>query len=114
MKLYEFEDIDRDAIRLTGIISQMLSRIEDTGFKKEYNLKSLLNTLSERGYDIDREEFLDMIKNPPLKNIIANIKGDRVIFRGAEEETDDSLAVDKDETSGTLEKMAKRAEKKRS
>lgn len=98
---------------LTGIISQILSRIEDTGFKKEYSLKSLLNTLSEKGYDIDREEFMDMIKNPPLKNIIANVKGNTVVFKGAEQETDDSLAVDQDETSDTLEKMAKRAEKKR-
>ena len=55
-----------------------------------------------------------MIKNPPLKNIIANVQGDRVVFKGEEQETDDNLAVDQDETSDTLEKMAKRAEKKRS
>lgn len=114
MKLYEFDDIDRDAIRITGIVSQLLSRIKDTDFKGKYSLKSLLNTLSEKGYDIDRGEFLDMIKNPPLKNIIANVQGDRVVFKGEEQETDDNLAVDQDETSDTLEKMAKRAEKKRS
>ncbi len=112
MKLYEFETNDHDAIMLTGIVSQILSRINDTGFKKEYSLDSLLNTFSDKGYDIDREEFLDMIKNPPLKNLISNVKGDKVVFKGEEESTDDSEAVDMDQTSDTLEKMAKRASKK--
>ena len=112
MKLYEFDDNNHDAIMLTGIVSQILSRINDTGFKKEYSLDSLLNTFADKGYDIDREEFLDMIKNPPLKNLISNVKGDNVVFKGEEESTDDSEAVDVDQTSDTLEKMAKRAAKK--
>lgn len=112
MKLYEFVADDHDALMLTGIISQILSRIVDTGFKKEYSLTSLLNTLSKKGYTIDREEFIEMISNPPLKNLIANIKGDNIIFKGEVDQQDDSESLDTDETSDTLEKMAKRAAKK--
>lgn len=110
MKLYELDNLDHDSILLTGIVSQILNRIKDTGFDKEYKLDSLLNILSDRGLDIDREEFIDMIKNPPLKNLITNIKGDKIIFKGQDSESD-SLNMKPDETSGTLEKMAKRASK---
>lgn len=113
VKLYEFESDDHDSIVLTGIVSQIFNRIKDTGFDKEYRLDSLLNTLADRGLDIDREEFIEMIQNPPLKNLISNVKGDMVVFKGQDNDDDmESLAMEPDETTDTLKKMARRASKK--
>jgi hypothetical protein len=52
-----------------------------------------------------------MAANPPLNNTIASIKGDGVTFIGQRKDTND--AVKPDQSTATLEKMAKRAEKKR-
>lgn len=112
MLLHEFEVDNRDMILLTGVISQILNRIEDTGFDRKYSLKSMLNTLSERGLDIDREQFISMIKKQPLSNLISNVKGDTVVFKGEESDEDDE-AMAPDDTTDTLEKMAKKAAKKR-
>ena len=54
-----------------------------------------------------------MIEKEPLKNLIANIKGDKVIFKGDEDTGEDDSAVEPDDTTGTLKKMADRATKKR-
>lgn len=111
MLLYEFVEDNTDMIVLTGVVSQIYNRIKDTGFDKKYSLDALLNTLSDRGIDLDREKFIEMVKHQPLKNLIANVEGDSVVFKG--ESSEDSENVDMDDTTGTLEKMAKRAEKKR-
>lgn len=111
MLLYEFVEDNTDMIVLSGVVSQIHNRIKDTGFDKKYSLESLLNTLSDRGIDLDREKFIELIKHQPLKNMIANVQGDNVIFKG--EGSEDSENIDIDSTTGTLEKMAKRAEKKR-
>jgi hypothetical protein len=111
VKLYEFDAADHDMIVLTGVVSQLYNRIKDTGFDKEYSLRALLSKLSERGLDIDREEFIDMIKNPPLKNLISDIRGNKVIFKGQSDSTDSEIEAP-DASTDTLEKMAKRASKK--
>lgn len=111
MLLYEFVEDNTDMILLTGIVSQIYNRIVDTGFDKKYSLDALLNTLSDRGIDLDRDKFIEMTKHQPLKNLIANVEGDKVVFKG--ENGDNSKNMDMDDTTGTLEKMAKRAEKKR-
>lgn len=111
MLLYEFVEDNTDMILLAGIVNQIYNRIKDTGFDKKYSLDALLNTLSDRGLELDRETFTKMIKHQPLKNLIANVEGDNVVFKG--EAPEDSENIDTDNTTSTLEKMAKRAEKKR-
>lgn len=112
MLLREFDDDSTDAVLLTGIVSQIYNRVKDTGFDKKYRLESILQTLSDRGIDLDRDTFIKMSQRQPLKNLIANVEGDSVVFKGASSDSD-SEASDMDATTGTLEKMAKRAEKKR-
>lgn len=110
MKLYELDHDDPNEIKLVGIITQIYNRIKDTGFTKKYNLTSLLNTLSDAGIHIDEFDFRDMINDHPLNNLIADIKGDSVIFKG---DSDTSTDVEKPHKStSTLEKMAKKASKK--
>lgn len=52
-----------------------------------------------------------MVDEEPLKNLIANVKGDKVIFKGHGDS--DSEVEEPDQSTDTLKKMAKRAEKKR-
>jgi hypothetical protein len=48
-----------------------------------------------------------MIKTPPLKGVIKNIQGDRVVFKGQKEDTIDKPATP--DNDKTVANMAKRA-----
>jgi hypothetical protein len=114
MKLYELtesDDLSSNPMRVatTAALAGIKAKIEDTGYKGEYKVKSLLHTLRKHGISLNKEELIKSIKQPPWSNLIADIKGDRVIFKGEAEP--DSASMDPDETTGTLEKMADRAGK---
>lgn len=111
MLLCEFEDSSTDAAILGGVVSQILNRIKDTGYTKKYSLKSLQNQLAARGIDLDSEKFREAAKNPPLSNLISNVEGNTIIFH--DENASSSQNTEVDDTTSTLKKMAKKAEKKR-
>jgi hypothetical protein len=52
-----------------------------------------------------------MIKEAPLKNIIDNIQGDSIVFKG-EHGKDNKADVESDKEEKTIDKMAKRAASK--
>jgi hypothetical protein len=62
-------------------------------------------------YDIilDVTDLYNMIQVPPLKQVIANIKGDEVIFKGQPDGSDNP--EQKTEQEKTVAKMAKKAMK---
>ena len=99
-------------IKLTGIISQIHAKSHDQGFKKPFSLTALLNILSDNGIPLDEQQFREMIKEDPLKNLISNIKGNQVIFKG-DSDTDDSEMEEPGADTQVLDKMAKRAADKR-
>jgi hypothetical protein len=117
MKLYEFDsDVSHETI-LSGVIGMMLNRIKDTGYNNHYSVKTVLDALHKRGMDVDEELFAKMIENPPLSKVVS-IKDGELIFK---DENDSDLSVDNfsdkeseaEHQANTLEKMAKRATKKR-
>lgn len=116
VRLFEFDTSSVDdnsmRIKLTGIISQIHAKSKDQGFKKPYSLTALLNILSDAGIPLDEEQFREMVKEDPLKNLISNIKGNKVIFKG-DADSDDSEMEEPDADTNVLDKMAKRASKKR-
>lgn len=113
MRLYEFEDdfSQDDPLRVatTAALSRIKADIEDSGYKGEYKVKSLLSALGKSGVNLTHEQLIKVSKQEPWSNLIANIKGDRVIFKG--DPDSEGSAIDPDETTGTLDKMAKRSEK---
>ena len=109
MRLFEFEDDDSLKVKLSGIVRQLQSRAVDTGAKEPYSLTALRNKLHDADINLDDEELRDMLDEPPLKNIIQNIKGDQVYFKGIGPDTEE---VDQEKKDSTLDKMAKRASKK--
>jgi hypothetical protein len=116
MKLFElFEDSRSEnesmKLKLSGIVNQIASSYIDTGAKKPMSLTSLIDKLNHAGFSFSEKQMREMVKNPPLSNTIASIAGDKVVFLGQDGES--SEAIKPDQSTATLEKMAKRAEKKR-
>jgi hypothetical protein len=114
MKIGEIILEDRSAdnvLKLSAILNQIAGRVADTGTDKPVSLTAILNILNDSGVPIDEQEFRSMAEADPLKNTIANISGDSVTFLGQRKDT--SGATKPNQTTGTLEKMAKRAASKR-
>ena len=112
-ELFEADDFDQnDALRIatTAVLSQIKSDIEDNDYKGKFTVKALLNKLSDNGVKISHSQLLDLVKEEPWSNLISNVKGDKVMFKGDPDEH--SGSEEPDDTSGTMDKMAKRAAKK--
>jgi hypothetical protein len=112
VRLYEFAGDDSMRVKLTGIISQIHAKSRDQGFKKPFSLTALLNILGDEGIPLDEEQFREMVKEAPLKNLISNIKGNKVVFKG-DSDTSDSELEEPGADTKVLDKMAKRAADKR-
>ena len=116
MRLYELDgsaDYDQDdplRIATTAALSRIKADIEDSAYKSKFTVKALLKKLKDNGVRISHEQLLDLVKEEPWSNLISNVKGDSVKFKGAPGTYSGSEAPD--ETSDTMDKMAKRAAKK--
>lgn len=98
-------------LQLSAALKQIAGRVIDTGSDSPVNISVILTLLGDLGINLDEAQFREMVESPPLNNIIASVEGDNVIFLGQRRDTND--AVKPDQSTATLEKMAKRAAQKR-
>lgn len=112
MRIFEIDDNDPLRVKLTAIVSQLRSEIKKSGFKKPYSLKAMISRLRDQGIAFSEQQFRDMAEQEPLSNLISNVDGDTVTFRGTSTD-DDNDAIAPGPESKTLEKMAGRAADKR-
>lgn len=116
MRLFELDgpaDFDDDnplRVATTAALSQIKADIEDSAYKKKFTVKALLKKLRDNDVRISHEQLLDLVKEEPWSNLITNVKGDSVKFKG--DPDTHSGSEEPDDTSDTMDKMAKRAAKK--
>lgn len=110
MLLNEFVDDDPLRVSLVAITSQIKSRIADTKAKSSMSTDAFLALLKRNGVILDHSDIYDLVQQPPLSNIIDNISGQKVIFKGQSEDTGETQKT-ADSHESTVEKMAQRAAK---
>ena len=89
----------------------MMARRKDSDSREPMSVGAFLNLLKKNDINLTRDDLLDMIKHAPLKNIIDNIQGDNLVFKG-EHGKNNKADVESDKEEKTLDKMAKRAASK--
>jgi hypothetical protein len=82
MRLFEFEKNDPLRIKLVAVASQLKADYEDS--QTQLSTDQLLQILTQHGITLDKTDLFNMVKKEPLKNIIDNINGTQVIFKGQE------------------------------
>ena len=97
-------------VATTATLSQIKSDIENSAFKGKFSVNALISKLAQNGVRVSQDQLRDLVKEEPWSNLIADIKGDTVVFKGGPDASGDAEAPD--ETSDTMDKMAKRAAKK--
>ena len=110
MRLVEFDTSAANTEKLTALGQFLLSRTKDTNAKKTMPVSSFLDLANNMGISLTDEQLRNIIQQPPLSAIIANIEGDTdtgtITFKGAEEVAP-NMSVD--QARDTVNSMAKRA-----
>lgn len=109
MFLYELAGPDPLTIRLIAVLGQLKSKIDAGEEKSDWKTDELLQFLDDSGIILDKSNLFDMVKTPPLNNIITNIQGDDVIFKGQEQIDPDSQDATQDKK--VVDQMAHNAMK---
>ena len=109
MRLFEFADSNPLRVKLAAVVSQLKSRIEDTNTTEPMTTDAFLELLANNGIQLEKSDLYDMVKKDPLSNLIQNINGHEVIFKGQTSNEEGDL--DPGENEKTREKMAKAAMK---
>lgn len=106
MRLYEFAGADPMVTKLVAITDQIKTDLDNGDQDPNISLPDFLQLLRKYDIFLDKEDLYVMIKQLPLKNLISNIKGDKIVFKG----TDDTVHSDSSEDN-VVASMAKKAAK---
>lgn len=112
MRLYEFDQEHGGAMvsRIVALTNQLKQDLHDGKLTKDFNLDNLLAYFQRYDIILDKHDLYNMIKVPPLKSLIKNIQGKKVVFVGQKE---DKVSHKKnDDSKDTVKKMAKHARRK--
>lgn len=103
--MFIFELDDPEINKLVAITDQLKDELESGQIAGEWNVDQLLNYFNDYDIIVDVTDLYDMIKKPPLNKVIANIQGDKVVWKGSE--TVPGQVTDKNEK--VVQQMAKHA-----
>jgi hypothetical protein len=113
MRLVEFEVSSVNTEKLAALSQFLLSRTKDTNAKKTMPVSSFLDLSNNMGISLTDDQLRNLVQQPPLNEIIANIEGDAetgvITFKGSEEVAP-NMSVD--QARDTVNTMAKRAASK--
>jgi len=112
MYLFEFDEGAVQQVKLVVIVAQLKQAKEDGDIPDSISVDTLLDYFQKYDIILDVHDLYNMIKNPPLNNVISNIKGDQVILKGADDDADDAENIDDPEANDkkkTVSNMAKSA-----
>jgi len=86
MFLFELDGPGPLSAKLIVAVNQLKSDVDNGEVDpNNYSTEQFLSYLQEYDIVLDITDLYDMIKNPPLNTLIANIQGDKVVFKGQEE-----------------------------
>jgi hypothetical protein len=103
MRLYEFAD--PMITKLVAIADQLKSDLEKGEADPNMSVPDFLQYLKKYDIIYDKTDLYDMIKKLPLKNLISNIQGDNIVFKGF----GTPEAPPEDESQSIVANMAKKA-----
>jgi len=106
MRLFELDQPNPLVTKLVAVSDQLKTDIDNGDVLSELTVDQFLDYLRKYDITLDRNDLFNMIKKQPLKNIIANIKGDEVVFKGHAKPE-----MPKDQSQNIVKQMAKSAMK---
>jgi hypothetical protein len=110
MFLFEFDQDAALVSKIVALTSQLEQDLDNGKIGDDFTVDRLLDYFQDYDVILDVNDLYNMIKVPPLKTIIKNIQGDKVVFVG-QEETKKKYDTSAGDDKKTVAAMAKRAMK---
>jgi hypothetical protein len=107
MRLYEFDENSATVAKIVALTNQLEQELEDGEIPSEFSLDDLIDYFREYDVILDAQDLYNMIKQPPLKALIKNIQGDKIVFKGQSS----TVAPPEDENKKVVSQMAQNAMK---
>jgi hypothetical protein len=118
MLINEVAGAAAQAVRLAALAEFLAGRAEDQAATKTISIQTFIKLANNMGISINDAQLRDLIQQPPLSNVIANIEGDaasgKIIFQGSEQSipgADQEMTPDM--ARQTVDHMSKSAMNKR-
>ena len=108
MRLFEFDEKDPLRVKLTSVVSQLESDLQNANAEEPMSTDAFLNLLRKNDIVIDKSDIYDIIKKEPLVHFIKDIEDDKVIFKG---QVFAKQPIDPNDSEKIVAQMAKRAAK---
>lgn len=108
MLLIEFDQSGAMVSKIVALTNQLQADLDDGKIGDDFTVDQLLDYFQNYDVILDVNDLYNMIKVPPLKTVIKNIQGDKVVFVGQDEMNPEYDAPESDDKK-TVAQMAKRA-----
>ena len=110
MHLFEFDQDSAQITKIVALTSQLKQSVEDGDIDPDnYTVDELLDYFQKYNVILDSTDLYNMVKLNPLKTVISDIQGDKVVFAGHDGNLSDEEADEKDDKTATVNAMAKKA-----
>jgi hypothetical protein len=107
MYLFEFDENEK-LIRIIAAADQLKIALDQGQIQSNWDVETLLSYFRDFDIILSNTDLYNMITKKPLKNIISNIEGDEVVFKGLEP-IQDTEAPPPEQSKEVVAKMAKGA-----
>lgn len=105
-----------DQSRLAALAQFITGRTKDTDARRVISVPAFLKLAQNMQIPLTADQLRELVQQPPLSNIIANIEGDdetgKVVFRGEGGDTVSGAEMSVDQARKTVDSMARRAAQK--
>lgn len=105
MRLFELDIENALATKITVAIDQLKNDYENGKIQNNWSLDQLLSYFQKFGIILDPTDIYNMVKQKPLKDVVTNIQGDQVVFKG----TSSTSEIPQDQSQKVVSQMAQSA-----
>lgn len=107
MKINEVTASGTSIAKLTALAQFVSERSKETNAEIGISIDAFVELAQDMGVSMSRDELYDLVKQPPLNNLIKDISDGKVIFQG--QNSDQAEEMPTDQAEKIVSKMAKRA-----
>lgn len=104
MRLFELDQQNALATKIVVAIDQLKKSLEKEEIQPNWSIDDLLSYFEKFGVILDSSDLYKMVQQKPLNDVITNIQGDKVIFKGTE-----SSDMPQDQSQEVVAQMAQAA-----
>jgi len=109
MRLYELENSKELVTKITVLSDQLKNDIQKGLISPNFTVDMLLDYFRKYNVVLDKKDLYNMILTYPLKNVISNIQGDKVVFKGMPQQPAVPDAPPPEQSKDIVSKMAHKA-----